>query len=557
MTEKSVVSARDDGIGSRMFAFLNARWLATELGRPFAFHWPEFVSDDAFQGVPAAEQVFESEFLEAFHRGAGAFPDHHPVLSPALERTRLESVLAGHAGLKVEVCTETLSLDGAGPAPGELLRVWNGTPFLPRLREVIAEARGRVPPDAVGIHIRRGDIVHGPQRILTFRSKMQPLALFKHSLSRFAAAGVPIVVFSDDAMTLSILRGWPLVTLGADLAAPLALSKFERAIFDLAALSACRRIVGARSTFAMLAAMIGDAPLAPAAGDVTPHMRLSLVLDDHRKNPDHYDDLARAKELQWLALSRDVEIDDERRDAFLAEAAALDPGNQLHIHLRAAGRLDQRRFDAAEALLAEAANEAFDRLDRTAPRLYFAAGPTLWAMGSAFARVSPSEAEGRPFIQSFQSALAADQDQPVDTLAVAARATALAPDSDLLLARHTGLLIEAGRLDEAQRLLSSAISAGRQPPVFHWQRAGIAEAQGNWTIALGHARALIRKRPGDPAYRVLLALCLARTGDLVGASERLAGITGTDVRSISAERLEQARALVAATPNPAAPGPAH
>lgn len=350
--QKVIGSSRYDGFGSRMIALLNARYLAEIYQLPFRFGW--IALETGFHSVPPAEEVFDPDFLARYGLGASAGRFFHTNKALDLDVAAIDGALsdAGLAGIMVEACEGPLTIHGVVPPPETFSRLWDELGFSSRIRDVMASAKASIPSDAVAIHCRRGDIVHGGDRFNLYNRKFVPLALYKEAIQRELDEEASIVLLGDDQSVLGILASdIPRQNLLSS--AHLYDNGFDRAVFDFTLMSSCRKIIGSESMFSVLAGLVGQVPQVSPTDMMPKRQQLDLIASDLRQKPEHYAPLERAKELQWAALVLKDEIDQCERDSLLAEASELDRDNLTYAYIRARDRVERGASRDAEILLGD------------------------------------------------------------------------------------------------------------------------------------------------------------------------------------------------------------
>ena len=158
------------------------------------------------------------------------------------------------------------------------------------LRSLKAARRAYRPKGLVAVHVRRGDIVEvlktagagfvpeacEPGSVLDrytehFFRACAPVETYQRMLQPFLDRGQDILLFSDSPEMAApfVERFGDRVVLARELAPP-TLTGLQQAMFELLLMSACGVIIGTKSTFGLLASVVGKAYFVDARNDATP-----------------------------------------------------------------------------------------------------------------------------------------------------------------------------------------------------------------------------------------------------------------------------------------------
>lgn len=464
-----VAACRNEGVGTRVIAMVNALWLAERLELPFRFHWPKVGSDFPERSVPPARAVFRPDFLETSHRSRVEVLAASPCPEEVLARATILDMLQDptRRGLVIHHAGGALRLDETRASPSELRAAWERIGWSPWLRNLESRARASMPPRGVAVHVRRGDIVHGTPRRLHWPDKFRPRAWMRRVIEDLCTQGETVVVFSDTPSTVDALcAGLPV--LRADQMRPAGTSGFGAAFFDVCALAAARRIVGSRSGFTTLASLIGGTLVELVEQLIPPDLQVPLVTRDLGARPDRYAPLERVHELIWLCMQRPEWLAPGQAKAFLEEARRLDPDNDLPKVLLAQFHLRGGDMAAAERLLAEAAEQSHAAQGRVSAWLY-PERRGIWSLPGVLSSVPSADRERLPYLNAYATELAGAQEP--DRVAWTARALQAAPGSDLLLSRHVLALADAGDAPAALARVEERLHRADAPVVLWTLRA--------------------------------------------------------------------------------------
>ena len=448
--EPRIAAWRNDGLGGRINAMLNALWLAERCRVGFCFHWAPLRSEFADRTIPPPQAVFEAGFLDDCHRSQADLPVT-VVNHVDLNRSSIEAAFQDRfrPGIIIRNFSSVLRLDGVPATPAELRGAWNRIGWSIRLRELEARAREAVPQRCVALHVRRGDIVYGRYKRLHWPGKFRPLAWMRRAAEILCERGEPVVVFGDSEATVdSLCAGLPV--LRGSLLRPANALGFEAAFFELCALAAAEKIVGSQSAYTISAGMIGGTVPMTVEQFLPAEPLVPLALTDLAAHPERYDRFERTQTLLWLCINRPKELASGQAESLLAEASRLDPDNDLPLVILAQRRLQDGDFAAAEQLFARAAEEVFAAKGRVDPRLYGNHGG--WALPGVLSALPAHERERLPYSNAYATELAGVAEPGgVRWTELALRAAA---GSDLLLARHAQAVVDSGSTASAPAALA-------------------------------------------------------------------------------------------------------
>ena len=253
--ELSFVTKRSDGLGERLRGIIKAMFLAKHHGLGFRFEWPLMSSKiSANHATGEPEEIFSEEFLRD-HLGIDApFADledfHHDRVSPGAR-----SILVKHGN-------QPAGKDGAhvAPAEGEYAKIFDSIGFSEKMLWAIDEARkADIGDEAIGVHMRAGDIIYGPYRFqhaAIGKTIAYPIA---YEIGRRAVAeGKGLVVFGQDQELCRSICEETGAVFAADHHAHLKLDSQQSAIFDIVLMSRCKSVAMGSSGFSATAHWIGE-----------------------------------------------------------------------------------------------------------------------------------------------------------------------------------------------------------------------------------------------------------------------------------------------------------
>ncbi len=356
MSGKIFLVTRNDGLGERLKAMLNAIILADYFGVDFKFRWrlnptltggghcivdaaatfdPVFISDHCVTKPDLTRFITLKPLglpLEEIRRLLDSAPDGIIVNQEAIERL----------------------VTGLDDLPGRLKDAWRRIDFAPDLRDEMARAAAvPLPPNAVALHLRAGDMIYGNFRLFdsyTHKALCYPVA--KHIIEERLASGQTPIIFGQDVPTCRLLAARYGVKLASDLLAPA--DDLGTALAEIILMSRCSEIHAGVSGFSRVAELIGDGkivtPFDDSARDV-----VGIIAGD----PDLYDPHVPLSGPQrafafynLVHYGRDV-IEPESLIEALDCALFYDRGNAFYAILKAMYESEAGRPDDAERTLCD------------------------------------------------------------------------------------------------------------------------------------------------------------------------------------------------------------
>lgn len=360
-----VLARRNDGLGERLNALLNAMRMADLLGVDFRFSWPEMFGDKPQHAIVPAEQFFAADFLAAhLIDDADAWDGYAAPAGHAkdLEALRLE-LTSAERGLVAPNRWLGKYVDKTVPGirggfSGEFARIG----FHPQIETAIDAARAVPLGDKpVGLHLRAGDVFHGTRRSWNrLTSKVMPAPVARELIARFRADGSEVVVSGQDQEVIDELCATHGAIDAASLRRQEDWSKAADAMFDIVVMSRCERIIGGNSGFVRQAAIIGDKSVEDFRTLVPPAEIVTVTRADIARNGERYSPVQLG--FAWWAafyFARSQLSGEEAID-LVGRAQRADPTNPQHrlwlATLCFRDRQHERGDDALrDALIADAA----------------------------------------------------------------------------------------------------------------------------------------------------------------------------------------------------------
>lgn len=280
-----VIAVRNDRLGGRLGALLNAKRIADDYGTGFGFTWSshEGVSPE----LQHPEQLFSAEFLDRYREtdlGFGELQENALAvdsLPGGIDRDWLETQLASR-NLRCSEAMRVVRLPWENPdkvAEG-LVRTLGSIGFNPVVTQAMARIRSELGQAAlVAYHLRRGDIIDPasrPSNVL-WPTKYIPRVFYQEHISRVLDQDpkARIVIFSDAPHEVRAFCALSSRVIPAsDLIGDDGLEPLQRDFLELYTMSLCKRIIApGASAFSSLAALLGNSRVIPITRDLSAEER--------------------------------------------------------------------------------------------------------------------------------------------------------------------------------------------------------------------------------------------------------------------------------------------
>ncbi|WP_246694141.1 hypothetical protein [Mesorhizobium sp. M2E.F.Ca.ET.209.01.1.1] len=351
---KLIAATREDGLGGRLLAMVNAKALADTLGYRFGFTWWP-MHDDEFHSVEKVDKIFSADFIEKHWLGERVEPTGFEVLEEvAFTRASLDAA-AGRRSLRGWICNEFKILDFFRGGP-ELVRrseTLRGFGFSQAVNQAFDAADRRpFPGPTAALHLRSGDIVRGKYRfMLDFSDKVVASTLVKSIASELSSKGLTTLLIGQDRATLEYLRSQT----GALLSDDLGSAEFEdetlRAFFEMRLMARCRTIYAGSSVYASVASTMGDIALIHPKTLFGGSKAAEMILGELSRHQGDYHPLEAAFGYQSAFLDLEGQISPTRAKDILGKAYALDPENDIYPLKIAAAFFRDCDYRSGEAVL--------------------------------------------------------------------------------------------------------------------------------------------------------------------------------------------------------------
>lgn len=401
---KLIAATRDDGLGGRLLAMVNAKALADATGHRFGFTWKRAVSDKTFHIVDAVDKIFNPDFIEKHWLGEKIRETDLEVLKKGKFTRASLNASARRSFFRGWLCNDFKVLEsfrdkGKPLATSETIRTIG---FAEPVNHALRAAEScQFPGQMAGLHLRSGDIVRGKYRsMLNFNGKVIPSTLAKAIVAELASQGMATLLVGQDRATLDYLRSQTGALLTDDFGA----NEFEdqtlRAFFEMALLARCQRIYAGSSVFASVASVMGGSPHIKTTKLFSPPRAAQLMLGELAQN--HADYHPREAAFGYLSafLALEDEVSPAKAREILGKGYALDPENDVYALKIVASYFRDKDYAAGEAILKSRMTAQFEARPKVPlPMLLALSRKTVHGhtMGKDFASYFAAARAGHPY----------------------------------------------------------------------------------------------------------------------------------------------------------------
>lgn len=403
-----VLGARNDGLGERLKAIVNAMLLASAYQREFRFLWPIRKDMHESHAILPAKEFFSKEFNSKFLiSGTISKLSSHPygemgwLTSDGISST---AVLAHQYQLPREV----MALAG-GEIEGRSAfgRHFDRIGFAPHMAAAVDAARAvKLRPGFTAIHLRAGDIIEGRFRFEfdRFIRKAFPFTLAAEVIAQEKQNNRDVIIFGQNAEVCRLLAERNDSIFAGDLARDLYSDQTQIALFEIVLMSRAEKIIAGNSGFSELSAFIGGTTPVNAWGCID-RKNMAEITErilggaDYEKIPALQRSYAR---WCWIYDNRKTMSAASMRDE-LRKALKDDPRNGLYQFFLARAVMQADGPAAAETCISEAITddaESFvgnQRIGGIAHILRMQPNGRLLAEPYLPALMEPSPDRNRPF----------------------------------------------------------------------------------------------------------------------------------------------------------------
>lgn len=303
-SQARIIAVRNDRLGGRLGALLNAKRIADDYGVDFSFTWSDHT--DVSPELQNPLQLFSAAFLERYRETAYSFgqmqKDFTAVEQLGLQTSR-ETFLEKLKNGSMYRCNEAmrpviLPWEVAQDVVHRVACTLGTIEFTPIVTQAMAHVNEALSgQDIIAYHIRRGDIIDPearPSNVL-WPQKYLPRVFYEEHMTAAltSSPGCKIVVFSDAAHELRAFSQLsPQVLTAESLLSGFELEPLQRDFMELYSMSRCGTIIApGASAFSSVAALLGGCKIRDVSSDLTPEQRntaLDRLTDRMANSPEEF-----------------------------------------------------------------------------------------------------------------------------------------------------------------------------------------------------------------------------------------------------------------------------
>lgn len=348
---------RNDGLGERLKAMLNAIIASKLLGAEHRFVWPEKVSvGQEFHAIAKADEIFCGHYISnLFLKPNEVISDDILNLSDIGE---VDEIYYGKVG-RVFLCHQNEKFnfikDKNIARDGLYKEAFYDIKFNENISSVIEFANAvPVGDKLVAIHIRGGDIVYGRYRLSQrYQNKAICYPLVITLMKKVIADGfTPVLFMQDDSVYEALKR----LSISDELDFVIArdysknFSVTEQAFFEIVLMSRCHKVIAGTSGFAEIAARIAGIKVSRVEHFLSTDEMLNGI-SSWLSSGSCIDNFQKAFALlNYVLVGEDV-LSISEIDAFLSQAQNLDPNNGLYPAKRVLAHLKFNNFQLADDIV--------------------------------------------------------------------------------------------------------------------------------------------------------------------------------------------------------------
>lgn len=350
----SFISNRNDGLGERLKAMLNAIVMAKMFQRKFHIFWPSEVSaGKEFHAIDSKEYIFSKNYVEE------NFIEKEFLskikISPLSGINNIQEIFTkSEADSYVCHQNEKFSFlqEAGGTIPGIYKEAFDSIKFSESICNAISAAKNiNIGEKAAAIHIRGGDIIYGRYRLSQrYQNKAICFPLVIALIDKLKKQGFTPVIFLQDKAVERELRHEKFngIILARDYSNPF--DTTEQAFFEITLMSRCQLILAGTSGFAEVAARISGIKVTKNSDYLSKNESISAIknwLLGNEKIDSFQHSFAL---LNYVLIGEDI-ISTKEIDEALTQAEINDPENGLYPAKRVLNFWKNSDFYSANMLI--------------------------------------------------------------------------------------------------------------------------------------------------------------------------------------------------------------
>lgn len=348
-SNRSFLSAREDGLGERLNSLLTGLYLSKRLGFGFGVYWANELHQGAANlsneaanklmphAITNKEDIFSKEFIDSYFIQCRDGVVVKDFSGEDLTKTRIELLFEKNSA--DFLAAPRLDIE---PMLSKLLKptdefnyrsVFDESIFNNKIISLFKKAEN-VPDinNSVALHLRSGDVFFGEYRkFVHYSYKGITIPLAKKIIEDEMSQGKKVIVFGQDKDVLKYLRDAYGVVLANDLIPDCAKTSTEIALFEIKLMSLSNKIIAGSSGFAKVASWIGGKSVVSGFKYLTAKDTTEYFTSDLNNNSSIYPSLHSAFSYWYAYHYNRKNIDYNKKVSILEKAYFYDKDNEMYL----------------------------------------------------------------------------------------------------------------------------------------------------------------------------------------------------------------------------------
>ena len=348
------VANRNDGLGERLRAVLNASVAARVFGGQMLLDWQKMENRFEYNDVLPIKDTFSQEYLDSRHVSRFTIKKLRNITTVNL---KLCADFRHHLDSDVDaiiVDQRPLWEQFTGLEPKEVREMYKNAfknivfaPELEKARKIANNIALR--RETVALHLRAGDVIYGRYRALGgFTRKVIPYPLVELLICRAKSEDRDVLIFGQDKQLCKYLvRKYDLKFAG-DISQAMNLNRYQAAIFEICLMSRCSKVHSGGSGFAVLASWIQKVEELDLDTSFQSKEIIDTILESVQTNCTDVSDLQKSFVCYYLLRHHENDLSHNEKRTIVEKCMRYDPHNPLYQFIAASFDYIDGRFEEAE-----------------------------------------------------------------------------------------------------------------------------------------------------------------------------------------------------------------
>lgn len=330
------LAAREDGLGSRLCAMVNAISLAIKFDQDFIFSWPEKKFNQEFHSIASVESIFSENFIAKHFLRAGFEKSNYiNAMHDKFSCDKIDKIDVKKHGWLIgqekitNFIDEQYNIDKA-----YLHEAFAYIDFNKNIKQIKNEIENlSMKKNSVAVHVRGGDIVYSDKRDKYqkyFVKKALPISVAKMMIEYAIKNDESVIVFYEDAIVKDLLSEYAEILFACDLIGVQNTDMATQAISEILLLRRCKKIYGSISGFTRVALWTSPVQLISPLAIYDRREIAKFIEGDLKKNSVLMDSFQIAFSWYSIYLLLRDQVDTEAANIYLSNAIEADCTNNLY-----------------------------------------------------------------------------------------------------------------------------------------------------------------------------------------------------------------------------------